>query len=79
MSKERENVQKLKYEAQNQQEEGKRQVKLTKNLNERVENTEIKMKKIDGKLDKFVANTSDKKVWWYIVAQVVIFVILIIA
>ena len=66
MSKDREKLQRLKYEAQNQQEEGKRQVKLTRNINDRVEHTEQKMKKIDSKLDHFVANTSDKKVWIYI-------------
>ena len=59
MTKDREKLQRLKYEAQNQQEEGKRQVKLTQNINDRVERTEQKMKKIDSKLDHFVANTSD--------------------
>ena len=46
--------------------EAKAQVVLTEKLNQRVENTEIKMKKIDSKLDHFIANSSDRKVWIYI-------------
>ena len=43
-----------------------------------MEKTEAKMKKIDSQFDKFVANTNDKKVIWYIVGQLVLMVILII-
>ena len=72
------NVAKLKLEAQNFSVEAKKQVILTKRINENVEKTETKMKKIDSRLDKFVANTDDKKVMWYIIGQIVILVMLII-
>ena len=39
---------------------------MTGILNDRVGETEAKMKKIDGRLDNFIANSSDKKVWCYI-------------
>ena len=60
-------MQNLLKEAQNFNVEANRQVKMTAKINENVEKTELRMKKIDSKLDKFVANTNDKKVMWYIV------------
>ena len=58
--------------------EAKRQVDVVSKLNQDMEKTEAKMKKIDSQFDKFVANTNDKKVIWYIVGQLVLMVILII-
>ena len=53
-------------------------MKLTNKINEDVGNTELKMKKIESRLDKFVANTNDKKVIWYIVGQLILLVVLVI-
>ena len=67
MGKAADNVSILKQEANNQKTMAGNQLKMTTKINQRVEETEIKMKKIDSRLEKFVANTSDKSVWWYIV------------
>ena len=64
--------------ARDQSKEAKDQLLLTDKINQRVDNTEQKMRKLDGKLDQFVANTSDCKVWMYIVLQIVILVTFII-
>ena len=36
------------------------------NINDRVDDTTGKMKKTESRLDHFVANSSDRKVWCYI-------------
>mmetsp|Transcript_11352 Transcript_11352/g.19127 ORF Transcript_11352/g.19127 Transcript_11352/m.19127 type:complete len:95 (+) Transcript_11352:437-721(+) len=78
MNKMGEGVTELKNLTVNQNQEAKRQLKMTEKINERVEKTDAKMKKIDSRLDKFVVNSSDCKVWLYIVAQIVILMALII-
>ena len=78
MGKVADSVNELKQEALNQKTMAGNQLKITRKINERVEQTEVKMKKIDTRLDKFVANSSDKKVWCYIAIQSVILLTLII-
>ena len=51
---------------------------MTTKLNEKLDKTEARMKKIDSKLDRLIVNSSDKKVVIYIIVQVVILVTLII-
>ena len=58
--------------------EAKEQVLLTEKIIERCEKTETKMKKIDGKLDKFIVSATDGKIWMYIACQCTCFIILLI-
>ncbi len=73
-----EDAKKLKNLAQDQGVELRKQIKQTDRIIQRVEETEVRMKKISGKLESFVASSSDRKVWIYIAIQCIIFLLLII-
>ena len=60
------NIAELKYEAETQNTATKDQLKMLKGINERMDNTEKKMVKIDARLEKYVDAKSDCKVWIYI-------------
>ena len=66
LKKDADNIGTLKNEARDQGKEIGQQLGMLNAMNKRVENTEIKMKKIDGKLEKFVATSSTKKIKCYI-------------
>ena len=67
----------LKGEAQNFQTEVQRQNKQLDGINDKVEKTEIKMKKLDSKLDRYIAESDDSKLKWYIIGQVLVTILLI--
>ena len=78
MTKAADGVQSLKHEAELQQQEAGKQLKMAEGINKRISETEVKMKKIDSRLEHFVATSSDTKVWIYIVVQGVILMMLIL-
>ena len=68
MAKNMKGVDELKNETLNQQTEVKKQLNMVQKINERVDQTEVKMKKIDSRLEQFVATSSNRKLWCYIAA-----------
>ena len=59
---------KVKSQAQNFGQEARRQVDMTGQMVEEADVVNERMKKIESRLDRFVASSSDSKVFWYIVA-----------